>query len=272
MKQNLLKTLTVLLFVLTGFTLKAQDIIVKTDKTEIKAKILEIEENTIKYKKSEFIDGPSYNINKSQVFMIIYKNGTRETFEASKPVVAAAKPVEAKEVVNLFSKTKAEAETVAAASTPAVSEEITADTRVDYFPSRLWGSFSSLGGLYVSAEREFGLLPNYVNSGLASNFSVYESEYASSFGYGIGIFASGYLPVNRLTGNTENQNKGFFPFVRVGAAFNMVDTEVDGQTASSSAFGFSSGVGADYKFSPKFGLSVMLSQFNSFGYGITFNF
>lgn len=61
----------------------AQDIIVKNDKTEVKAKIEELTETTIKYKKFEMLEGPIYNINKRDVFMIIYKNGTKEYIEAS---------------------------------------------------------------------------------------------------------------------------------------------------------------------------------------------
>lgn len=61
----------------------AQDIIVKNDKTEIKAKIEELTETTIKYKKFEMLDGPSYNINKRDVFMVIYKNGMKEYIESS---------------------------------------------------------------------------------------------------------------------------------------------------------------------------------------------
>lgn len=71
------------LFIISIFTSNAQDIIVKNDKTEIKAKIEELTETTIKYKKIEMLDGPSYNINKRDVFMIIYKNGTKEYIESS---------------------------------------------------------------------------------------------------------------------------------------------------------------------------------------------
>lgn len=62
------------------FTLitSAQDLIVKNDKTEIKAKIIELTDDTIKYKKFEMLDGPIYNIKNSEVFMIFYKNGTKE--------------------------------------------------------------------------------------------------------------------------------------------------------------------------------------------------
>lgn len=59
----------------------AQDIIVKNDKSEIKAKILEITESVIKYKKSEMPDGPTYNINKTEAFMLFYANGTKEYIE-----------------------------------------------------------------------------------------------------------------------------------------------------------------------------------------------
>lgn len=48
-------------FVFISFTLSAQDVIVKMDKTEIKAKVIEIAETVIKYKKWEMQDGPLYN-------------------------------------------------------------------------------------------------------------------------------------------------------------------------------------------------------------------
>lgn len=85
---------TILIFAISTLSLTAQDIIVKNDKTEIKAKIEEITETTIKYKKIEMLDGPSYNINKRDVFMIIYKNGTKGYMEttASQPVVASPQP------------------------------------------------------------------------------------------------------------------------------------------------------------------------------------
>lgn len=78
-------TLLIALFFLSlsGF---AQDIIVKNDKTEIKAKIEELTETTIKYKKIDMLDGPTYNINVRDVFMIIYKNGTKEYMTPSTPV------------------------------------------------------------------------------------------------------------------------------------------------------------------------------------------
>lgn len=84
-------TIICLLFALVqGKAQNTFDTIVKNDKTEIKAKIEEVTETTIKYKKFEMLDGPTYNINLSDVFMVIYKNGTKEYIkakEAPQPVV-----------------------------------------------------------------------------------------------------------------------------------------------------------------------------------------
>lgn len=70
-----------LLLVLFSINSYAQDMIIKNDKTEMKTKVLEITEDAIKYKKFEMLDGPTYNINKADVFMIIYKNGNKEYIE-----------------------------------------------------------------------------------------------------------------------------------------------------------------------------------------------
>ncbi|MGJ7030023.1 hypothetical protein [Niabella hirudinis] len=84
--MQLKTTLIAILILVTIFSTRAQDVIIKNDKTELKAKVLEILSSEIKYKKWEMQDGPTYSINKSEVFMIIYKNGQRESF-ASEPIV-----------------------------------------------------------------------------------------------------------------------------------------------------------------------------------------
>jgi len=67
-----------MVFIFIGFRAVAQDLIIKMDKTEIKSKVLEIGEEVIKYKKFERLDGPTYSISKKDVFMIIYKDGSKE--------------------------------------------------------------------------------------------------------------------------------------------------------------------------------------------------
>jgi hypothetical protein len=74
------RILILLLIGLSSNLIFAQDLIVKQNGDEIKSKILEITIETIKYKDFEFQDGPTRNINISDVFMIIYENGKREKF------------------------------------------------------------------------------------------------------------------------------------------------------------------------------------------------
>jgi len=74
------RILFLLLVGLSSNLIFAQDIIVKQNGDEIKSKILEITSETIKYKEFEFQDGPTRNINISDVFMVIYENGKREKF------------------------------------------------------------------------------------------------------------------------------------------------------------------------------------------------
>lgn len=71
--------LALLCLILTvSFNSNAQDIIVKTNQEEIKAKIIEVGTDAIKYKKTSMKDGPSFVIRKQEVFMIIYADGSRE--------------------------------------------------------------------------------------------------------------------------------------------------------------------------------------------------
>lgn len=58
----------------------SQDVIYKKDGSEIKAKIIEIEVENVKYKIHEQLDGPVRNIAKKDVFLIIYQDGTKEKF------------------------------------------------------------------------------------------------------------------------------------------------------------------------------------------------
>lgn len=61
--------------------LRSQDVIYLNDGANIKAKIVELTTESVKYKKSDQLDGPLRNISLSDVFMIIYEDGTREVFK-----------------------------------------------------------------------------------------------------------------------------------------------------------------------------------------------
>lgn len=78
------KLLLVSLFLISPSFLFAQDIIIKNDKSELKAKVVEITDDYIKYHDWDNLTGPIYNISKTQVFMINYQNGKREFITSNK--------------------------------------------------------------------------------------------------------------------------------------------------------------------------------------------
>ena len=96
-----------LLIVFLSNIIHAQDIVVKLNNDEIKTKIIEITDETIKYKEFDFQDGPIRNIKISEVFMVLYENGKREKFTALEsqaslenvnPVIVSQKKITSKEV------------------------------------------------------------------------------------------------------------------------------------------------------------------------------
>lgn len=81
MKQRLRLTFQIIFFI-SPLSLFAQDLIVKKNGDEVKAKVLEISVTEIKYKNFENIDGPLYTIPKQDVLFIRYQNGTKEIISA----------------------------------------------------------------------------------------------------------------------------------------------------------------------------------------------
>jgi hypothetical protein len=84
------RTVTLLLLVLTSVFLQAQDTLAKPapqdtlvlrNSTRIASKILEINPETVRYKKAENPDGPDYTTNKSEIRYIIFKSGIKETMD-----------------------------------------------------------------------------------------------------------------------------------------------------------------------------------------------
>lgn len=74
-----------LLFCLYASSSVAQDIIVKQNGEQIQSKVKELTETTIKYLKFKNLDGPIYNINKTEVVTINYENGTIEVIQRLNP-------------------------------------------------------------------------------------------------------------------------------------------------------------------------------------------
>lgn len=69
-----------MLCIMSSLVIRAQDNIIKRNGEEIKAKILEITPTMIKYKRFDYLDGPTISVLKSDILMIRYKNGSKEIF------------------------------------------------------------------------------------------------------------------------------------------------------------------------------------------------
>lgn len=68
-----------------AFAARAQDLIVLRSGDELAGKVTEITPDLVKYVKASNPNGPIVSINKSEVFMIKYENGTKEVFDETPP-------------------------------------------------------------------------------------------------------------------------------------------------------------------------------------------
>ena len=59
----------------------SQDLITTTSNKEIKAKVVEVTSESVKYKKFDNPDGPTYTVNLSEIKKIKYTNGDEDVFE-----------------------------------------------------------------------------------------------------------------------------------------------------------------------------------------------
>lgn len=76
-----LRFLLPILFLLAStISAYAQDIVTLKNGEEIPCKVVEIAPDLVKYKRLSHLDGPTIAINKSEVFMIKYENGTKDVF------------------------------------------------------------------------------------------------------------------------------------------------------------------------------------------------
>ncbi len=89
MKKSIFTILALIIFAITGYS---QDLITENSGNDINAKILEVTSTEVKYKKANFLDGPTFTVLKSDILMIRYANGTKDVFGKSasnvKPVVS----------------------------------------------------------------------------------------------------------------------------------------------------------------------------------------
>ena len=77
-----MKHLLIILSLFFGTYVLGQDIIFLKNGEEIKAKVLEILTNEVKYKKFSNLKGPTYSLLKSEIFKIKYPNGDQDVFKS----------------------------------------------------------------------------------------------------------------------------------------------------------------------------------------------
>lgn len=90
--------LTTLVFMLVAFAANAQDMIYKNDGTPISAKVLEISDTEVRFKKTENLDGPTYVESTKNLLMlrpekgppIVFKKDAQASALAPNPTIAAA--------------------------------------------------------------------------------------------------------------------------------------------------------------------------------------
>lgn len=77
---------TLLAFIAISVTAFSQDVITQKTGEDIQAKILEVNQTEIKYKKFDNQNGPMFTLLKSDVLMIRYENGTKDIFNQTEEV------------------------------------------------------------------------------------------------------------------------------------------------------------------------------------------
>lgn len=70
--------ITLVLAVMSASSLFAQDLITKTDGTDIKAIVAEVGPKEVRYRDYSNPEGPLYSLPKADVLMIVYENGKKE--------------------------------------------------------------------------------------------------------------------------------------------------------------------------------------------------
>ena len=74
-------------------TAAAQDLIVKTDRSAVEARVMEITPETVRYKRFSNPDGPTYVIPVGDIEYIRYANGEEERFRKTEPAAIPATPL-----------------------------------------------------------------------------------------------------------------------------------------------------------------------------------
>lgn len=248
-------------FAAATVSLQAQDMIVLRNASaeEIPAKVLEVGDTHIRYRKHSNPDGPIYSVSRSEVFFIRYENGEKEVFEQKETYPA-------------------DSASAAVGSLAGNGARATAVKRVP-LRDRSWeiglGLHSGLSALFF--EEDSWAAP-HIGLDLSGNY--YFSQYASEcLGMSLGFTWHEFMPdgydesVNLTTldldlyfGECGARTSAFGG--KVGFSFNfplgckMGDYDM-GESLNTIAFGMFSNLGWTWKHSD-FGLRIQYNFTNTF--------
>jgi hypothetical protein len=257
------KTVTLLLLFITFLQAHAQDVIVKNDKSEIKAKVLEIDDVNVKYKQWDFQDGPTYSVRKNEVFMILYKNGKRETFEQSAP---APTPQPQQAAPSWPSATPNQPAQPGRFDIQQTGNEVP-EPKLDLLRTAVNIDGLSNDFLIIRAEVEAPIFKSryfYYGTILATNIYTGPADFNGSFL--IGLSGTVRVPLNYMTNPDPKQSlAGLIPFFKGYYLSNFEN------------IGFSYDAGVDWLFAKRnsggaFGVSAFTTEFVSFSLGLTWSF
>lgn len=223
-------------FAAATVSLQAQDMIVLRNASaeEIPAKVLEVGDTHIRYRKHTNPDGPIYSLSRSEVFFIRYENGEKEVFEQTETPSDDAAPT-------LLS---------------TVSGNVVRSTAIKREPLRdeSWeigiGVHSGLSALFFEEDSWSG-----PSIGIDVSGNYYFSKYASEcLGMSLGFTYHGFMP----EGYDDN--------------VNLTTMDIDlyfGECgARTSAFGGKFGFAFNFPLSCKMGDYDMSESLNTIGFGI----
>ena len=95
-KKTIMITICFLVFTFESFS---QDIIITKNSERIDAKVIEVNVDTIKYKRFENLEGPIYSLLKSNIVTIVYQNGYVEIFSNESSPVSKAAPASSTQMI-----------------------------------------------------------------------------------------------------------------------------------------------------------------------------
>ncbi|MCB9204054.1 MAG: hypothetical protein H6603_03655 [Flavobacteriales bacterium] len=259
MKHTLL-TLSLCLASILSFS---QDMIIMRNADEVEAKVLEINDNEVKYKKYSNPDGPTYTVDRDFIFMIKYANGEKEVFNTDNS--ANEQPDKAKQ-----KQTRPKGHFISVnggAGIPFGKYASTAGGNEQSFYAKT-GWFGGLQGAYFIIP-EVGVGANLGAFGNSVNKSAIDEDFRNSLGYNAQFSSKypDYINVYALAGPyfqlptkvvNISLNGKVGAIYAVEAYYEVTLNQQKVTQRISGGFGFCYGGGLDFRFkiSPKLFLNL----------------